>query len=94
MRWFRMNGRTYNLDHIKAFEVQEQKDKSALLNAIYSFTPKFKRERLGMFDSVEDAEQWITDILKDALTASSVPSRPLPKRPQVPPRISDGVEMG
>ena len=85
MRWFKLNDRTYNLEHIKAFEVNNFKDGRAQLIAIHSFVPERKTEHLCTFDSVGEAEQWIADILKDDLTISSVPSTPPAKIPHVSP---------
>ena len=69
MRWFKLNDRTYNLEHIKAFEVEAAMDEKIHLLGIYSFQREAKGNkwvRLGIFDSVEDAENCIAAILNGA----------------------------
>ena len=64
MRWFKLNDRTYNLNHINAFEVREREDGSALLLAFFPFSTNHKTVRVDTFDSVKDAENCIAEILK------------------------------
>ena len=72
MRWFEFNGRTYNLDHIKAFEVEYRTDGTATLMAVYAFSSSVQamgtmraseKVSIGTFESVEAAEKSITEIL-------------------------------
>lgn len=73
MRWFEFKGRTYNLDHIKAFEVEYGTDGTATLMAVYAFPGSVQSMgtmrasetvSIGTFDSVEAAENCITEILQ------------------------------